>query len=140
MAQQPACAGSPHRAAAPAAGDVWCGLFVDDWTEQIPNAIESTGIAFHYDDPGAEAAQAVLLAVPPTEAETWNLPTLADILNETIDLAKMRGVDSELVPGLSLLLPMIFAPENVADETFSTRFSQSISASTREVISVISRT
>jgi hypothetical protein len=67
------------RAAAPAAGDVWCGLFVDDWTEQIPNATESTGIAFHYDDPGAEAAQAVLLAVPPTEAETWNLPTLADI-------------------------------------------------------------
>ncbi|MDQ2659033.1 MAG: hypothetical protein M3Y03_01290 [Verrucomicrobiota bacterium] len=124
------------RAAAPDANDQWCGLFVDDWTEQIPNAVESTGIAFHYDDPGAEAAQAVLLAVPPTEAERWNLPTLADILNETIDLAKMRGVDAELLPALSQFLPMIFAPENVADETFSTRFARSVVASSRKVISV----
>jgi hypothetical protein len=124
------------RPAKPAAGDVWCGLFVDDWTEQVPNTVESTGIAFHYDDPGAEAARAVLLAIPPTEAETWNLPTLADIINETIDLAKMRGVDSELVPGVSLLLPMIFAPENVADETFSTRFSQSVTATERNIITL----
>jgi hypothetical protein len=56
-------------------------------------------------------------------------------LNETIDLAKMRGVDAELLPALSQFLPMIFAPENVADETFSTRFAQSVTA-VRKVVSL----
>ena len=53
------------RAAAPAVATPWVGLVVDEWTELVPNENESTALAFHYDDPGAEAPQAVLVAVPP---------------------------------------------------------------------------
>src|SRR5262249_20325861 len=83
-----------HRPVTPAVTDPWYGLVIDEWPEVIPNAIEHTGLAFHYDDPGAEAAQAVLLAVPP-DATKWDFDSLAAIVNETLDLARMRAVDGE---------------------------------------------
>src|SRR5262249_29365902 len=57
--------------ALPSAAQPWVGLMIDEWTEIIPSTQETTGIGFHYDDPGAEAAQAVLLAVCPTNAAQW---------------------------------------------------------------------
>jgi hypothetical protein len=47
-----------HDAPLPAANATWTGLLLDEWTEVIPNREESTAVAFHYDDPGAEAPQA----------------------------------------------------------------------------------
>src|SRR5262249_44462161 len=67
------------RAARPGADDAWAGLFLDQWTETIPANRASTGIAFHYDNPGAEAAQMLLLAVPPTNAPIWDLDSLISI-------------------------------------------------------------
>lgn len=99
--------------------DPWVGLVLDEWVELIPRPTEDTGLAFHYDDPGAEAAQTVLVAVPPTQSPTWDLGTLLDTLNETLDLAKIRAVDSELLP-LGQLLPAIYLAANPLRETVAT--------------------
>lgn len=112
-----------HRFCSPAATDVWYGLALDEWVELIPNDIESTGVAFRYDDPGAEAAQAVLLAVPPSAtAQQWDLQTLMNILNDTLDLAKARAVDSRLLGSLSQLLPAIYLAANENSDTIATHW------------------
>jgi hypothetical protein len=60
-----------------------------------------------------------LLAVPPTDAANWDLETLLDTLNETLDLAKVRAVDGELHP-LGQLLPAIYLADNPLRDTVST--------------------
>ncbi|MBL0136206.1 MAG: hypothetical protein IPP79_20640 [Chitinophagaceae bacterium] len=40
------------------------GLLLDEWTEVIPNKEETTGIAFHFDQPNMEAPQSILLPLP----------------------------------------------------------------------------
>src|SRR5262249_16231028 len=111
------------RAARPGADDAWAGLFLDQWTETIPANRASTGIAFHYDNPGAEAAQMLLLAVPPTNAPIWDLDSLISILLETLDLAMIRGVDMDMV---AQLLPATYLADNVADDTVSTDFGNAV--------------
>ena len=110
------------RVQAPAAGAAWVGLLVDEWVEDIPERADSTGIAFHFDSPGAEAPQAVLLAVPPVPAETWDAATLEAVLDETLELAKIRTVDAERVGALGQLLPAIYLADNPNQDTISTRF------------------
>jgi hypothetical protein len=110
------------RPAEPAASEPWAGLLLDEWPELIPGRAETTGLAFHYDDPGAEPPQTVLLAVPPTGEPHWTLDTLVEILRDTLDLAKIRGVDGELVGILGQLLPAVYLSANVKDETVSTSF------------------
>lgn len=112
-----------HRIQTPQLNESWVGLWLDDWSELIPDPTAVTGIAFHYDTPGAEPPQALLIAVPPTEAERWSLADLAATLNETVDLAKVRAVDGELLADLSLLLPAIFLASNPAGVTVSTEFA-----------------
>lgn len=111
-----------HRPADPAAHEAWAGLLIDEWPELVPGPAETTGLAFHYDDPGAEAPQAVLLAVPPAGGTHWDFDTLVEILRDTLDLAKMRGVDGELLGILGQLLPAVYLSANVKDETVSTGF------------------
>jgi len=122
-----------HRPQQPAAGQPWFGLFLDDWTEIIPSIKETTGIGFHFDDTSAEAAQAILLAVPPTEAETWDLMSVADIFNETLDLAKIRAVDLELIGKLGQILPAIYLPVNEAEDTISSRYSDAVFEQVRQI-------
>jgi hypothetical protein len=98
----------------------WFGLFVDEWVETIPNAREHTGIAFRHDDTGAEAAQAILVAVPPIQAETWDFDTLSTIVSETLDLAKVRAVDLEVLDPAAQLVPAIFLAANAGDSTIAT--------------------
>jgi hypothetical protein len=110
-----------HRAAAPAASSTWAGLIVDEWSEIIPAEKEQTAIAFHYDDPGAEAAQAVLLAVPSAGQQAWSFDTIVDTLRETFALAKIRGADLENLGTLGQLIPAIFLASNPAGDAVSTR-------------------
>jgi hypothetical protein len=113
-----------HRASAPAATAPWVGLVLHQWSEIIPSVSEQTAVSFHYDDPGAEAPQTILLAVSPTAAATWDFDTVAAILNETLDLAKIRGVDAQLLGQLGQLLPAVFVAENAGDDTIGVNFSQ----------------
>jgi hypothetical protein len=106
----------------PAANARWAGLLLDEWTELIPNREESTALAFHYDDPGAEAPQAVLIAVPPDNAENWSLDTVIAVLRETLELAKLRAVDRDLLGVLSQILPATFLPANSKLDTVAVKF------------------
>ena len=108
-----------NQAAPIAGGRPWVGLLLDEWTEVIPAETQQTAVAVHYDDPGAEAAQSILIAVPPDDSKVWDLETLLATVHETIDLVKLRGVDSELLGELGQLLPAIFLPANAPGDTLS---------------------
>ncbi len=86
-----------------------CGLALDDWVEVIPEDKETTGVAFHYNVPNAEAPQALLLAVPPAgNARNWDIDDVIASVNETLDLAKIRTIDRDLLGTTSQFLPALF--------------------------------
>jgi hypothetical protein len=109
-------------AAVPAATGKWVGLMLDEWTEIIPSASATTGIAFNYQAPAAQAPQAVLLAVPPNLGGAWDLEVLVDILKETLDLAHIRAVDATLAGSLGQFLPAACLAFNTRGDTVSTDF------------------
>jgi hypothetical protein len=112
----------------PATNSAWFGIHVDEWVEVVPNPTELTGLAFHYDDPGAEAAQNILIAVPPDPfAKSWDFDTVMSILNETFDLARIRGVDWSLLGELGQILPAIYMAQNANNDTVIARFAGSLS-------------
>jgi hypothetical protein len=110
-----------YGAAAPDPADVWSGLLLDQWTEIVPRANEETGIAFHYDSPGAEAPQAILVVPPSSKGQPcpndasidgWQTNDLTATLDETVDLAKIRTVDAQMVD-FGQIFPSIYLSENV---------------------------
>jgi hypothetical protein len=70
-------------------------LVIDQWTDVIPDAIVTTGVAMHYDQPDAMPPQAMLLAVPPVIAPRWNWDDLVHTLHDTLELARNRTVELE---------------------------------------------
>jgi hypothetical protein len=66
------------------------GLLIDEWVEVVPSRRETTGLTFHYDQPNSTAPQSMLLAVPADQRTMWDLDSLAAILRETWDLARVR--------------------------------------------------
>jgi len=109
--------------AVPQAGDSWSGLLLDTWPELIPNVEEDSGIAFHHDAPGAQAPQAVLLAVPPPGQEKWSLDLLESSLLHALDLARIRAVDLSHLPALGQILPTAFLAANPSKATIATSFA-----------------
>jgi hypothetical protein len=102
------------------------GLMLDEWTETVPEAEVTTGLAFNYDAPGARPPQAVLLAVAPPGAERWRLETLEQTLLETLELAQLRALDPQALGGDEILrraLPALYVSANLAGEGLSTDFS-----------------
>lgn len=84
-----------------------CGILADDWTEVIPSKEETTGIAFHFDQPNTEPPQVMLLAVPPVITGKWHWDDLVDTLHETLDMAKKRAIEPKQVDttGYAQFLP-----------------------------------
>jgi hypothetical protein len=111
-----------HRPTQAAADQGWAAFLVDEWNETIPASVQRTTISFRHDTPIAEAPQAVLLAVPPTAAATWDTDTLIDTVRDTLILAKIRAVDSSLLDNLRPYLPAICLTGNTANEVVSTHF------------------
>ncbi len=70
----------------------FAGLLIDEWVETVPSPRETTGVTFHYDQPNNAPPQALLLAVPADRRTTWDLNSLEAILQETMDLARLRAV------------------------------------------------
>jgi hypothetical protein len=101
----------------------WAGLLLDAWPELIPAREEDAGVVFHFDAPGAEAPQAVLLAVPRAPAETWSYDDLEATLLHTLRLAKIRALDLSGLGEYGQLIPMTFLAANSANEAVSTSFS-----------------
>lgn len=95
-------------------GSTLHALVVDRWHERIPSPEETTGVAFHYDAPGARPPQSILLAVPPDpDADTWELDTLIDIVNESFDLTRMRMLDMDDLTAAGRVLPAAYLAFNL---------------------------
>ena len=110
-----------YQADTPAPTVPWAGLVIDQWVEMIPSPDEQTGVAFHYDDPGAEAPQTVLLAVPPVPtARNWQLDWVLATLKETTEMARIRAVDGEMLGAIAQLLPAICLADSTDDVTVRT--------------------
>ena len=106
--------------------DLQCGILLDSWTEAIPTAEETTGLAFHYDQPDAAAPQVLLLATSPTLTGQWSLDNLEAIVHDTLEMAKMRAVEPaqlEEQPLLGALLPALLASFDVHQLNPSLDFS-----------------
>jgi hypothetical protein len=73
------------------------GLLLDDWVEVVPTEKETTGLALNYNTPNAEAPQTLLVAVAPNINENWKWNDLEAILNETLDNAKKRAVEPDMI-------------------------------------------
>ena len=99
------------------------GLWIDEWIEVVPSREETTAITFQYNPPDACAPQSVLLAVPPAPGEDWSVSAMYRVLAETLDLAKLRAVDSEALVETGQYLPALFFAFNVKDDAVSTDFA-----------------
>lgn len=114
-------------------GTTLCGLWVDGWAEKIPSKNETAGLAFHYAEPLTQAPQALLLAVNPTNDETWTahgLDVLRQIVSESLDLAKVRAVDEIARADGGELIPAIYCPFNPAGDTISANLKANLTIPT----------
>ena len=102
----------------------WSGLLVDAWPERVPGTQVSTGVAVHHDDPKARAPQALLLAVCPDVQRGWDDASLQAVLRETLELAQVRTVDLASVGPVGQLLPALYFPFNLEQDTVSVIFAR----------------
>jgi hypothetical protein len=119
-------------AAAAKTGQVQTGLLLDEWTESIPTDEETTGLAFNFNQPNTEAPQSLILAVCPDAKWSWQ--AVVNAVNDTLNRAKMRTVDlshiraeatateNSQLRAIGQLLPMLIAPVNVQQHSFSLDF------------------
>ena len=104
------------------AASAGASLFLDEWTEIIPSAAETTGVAIHYDQPDATPPQCLLLAVPPVRRGRWQFADLVQTLHETFELAKNRTVELDHLRSdvYGQILPLIvgeLVPELISSQT-----------------------
>jgi hypothetical protein len=102
---------------------VMTGLLVDEWVEVVPNTHETTALAFQFDVPDSCAPQTVLIAVPPVPGQDWTTETLRRVLMETLDLAKLRAVDTRSIGAAAQGLPGLYLAFNTEDHAVSTDFA-----------------
>jgi hypothetical protein len=101
----------------------FAGLMVDEWPERIPDASGTAAVAFHFNEPGARAPNALLLAVCPRQQATWDDAMLQAILGEALQLAKIRSVDLASVGTVGQILPALYFALNLQSAAISTRFT-----------------
>ncbi|HKV36856.1 MAG TPA: hypothetical protein VJP89_21120, partial [Pyrinomonadaceae bacterium] len=99
------------------------GVLIDEWVEVIPSPTEITGIALQYDQPSAAPPQTILIAVPPEIGLPWTAWSLQQVLLETLDLARIRAVDSEALDEVGHYLPALYFACNTLGDTVSTDFT-----------------
>ncbi len=74
-----------------------CGVLLDEWTEVIPATTRDTALTFNYARPDNEPPQTMLLVTSASNTGTWVWDDLVAALNETLDLAKKRGVEPAML-------------------------------------------
>jgi hypothetical protein len=90
----------------------WQGIVLDSWIEAIPAQQQPTAIAFNYNSPRPNAPSCVLVVPPSSTGNNWVPADLVATLEETLDLAKVRAVDRELLD-LGQILPAIDIPNSI---------------------------
>ncbi|HEX6886541.1 MAG TPA: hypothetical protein VF143_00430 [Candidatus Nanopelagicales bacterium] len=103
-----------------APGHQIAGLLVDELTELVPSATETTGVAFRYEPPTSTAPQALLLAVPPVIGEEWTAGGLNQVLLETLDLAHVRALAPDDLDLVRQFLPATMLAFNTDSDVPST--------------------
>jgi hypothetical protein len=95
-----------------ALGGPQSGLLIDEWVETIPSKSETTGIAFHFNQPNTEPPQVCMLAVTPEITGTWTWDKLVGILQDTFTRMKLRAVEPDQLQGTAFeqLLPAVVDP------------------------------
>jgi hypothetical protein len=104
--------------------NTYAGLLVDEWPERIPSTQENAAVAFHYEEPKARAPQAVLLGVCPDDRRIWDDDLVLGILQETLELTKIRTVDLDSVQQVGQILPALYFAMNLQGATISTKFAK----------------
>ena len=99
------------------------GLLIDEWVEVVPSTKEITGIALQFDQPNAAPPQTILIAVPPDVEVPWTIWSLQQVLLETLDLARIRGVDTDSVHEVGHYLPAMYFAYNSNNDTVTTDFT-----------------
>jgi hypothetical protein len=102
------------------------GVVIDEWNEVVPNARETTGLVFNFDEPDARAPQAILLAAAPDVSKPWDLEALESTLLETLDMASLRLVDPDAMVELDHYLPALYFAANATDEAVAINFHQPV--------------
>lgn len=100
------------------------GVLLDDWTEEIPTAEETTGISFRFNQPNAAPPQTLLLVVTPDQTGSWEWDDLVGTLSDTLRRAKRRAVEPAQLEEQGMAWNA-FAPALVSE--FSTLFQNDIS-------------
>jgi hypothetical protein len=101
----------------------YAGMLIDEWPERIPSTQENAAVAFHYEEPKARAPQAMLLAVCPDDRKTWDDDLVTGILQEALELTKIRTVDLDSVQEAGQILPALYFALNLQGATVSTNFA-----------------
>jgi hypothetical protein len=89
-------------------------LYVDEWLETIPAALQTTGLTFHVDDSQSRAPQAIVLGVQPDSAPQWTNDSVEQTILEAIDLTHLRAVDPDTLSAVGHFLPATFFAANLA--------------------------
>jgi hypothetical protein len=105
----------------------YAGLLVDEWPERIPSTAETAAVAFHYEEPKARAPQVCLLALCPDDRANWDDDLIIGILQETLELAKIRTVDLSSLQGMGQILPALYFALNLQAATPSINFTMELS-------------
>ena len=117
-----------HGAGAGAGAARLVGFVVDEWVDVVPVRRATAGVTFDFDEPGARAPQAVLLAIPPVVGAPWTLDTLAAVLTETADLARIRMAGPDEMPWLGHYLPALYVADDPDDDTITVDLRELVTA------------
>ena len=73
-----------------------CGLVLDFWVERIPYKEQNAAVAFHYDQPDAEAPQSILVGLCTSKLKgNWSENQLNRVIRSTMHMVKGRAVEPE---------------------------------------------
>ncbi|HEX2229856.1 MAG TPA: hypothetical protein VHM64_22200, partial [Candidatus Binatia bacterium] len=105
-------------------GKTMAGVMIDEWVEVVPNTSETTDVVFQSNQPDSCPPHAILLAVPsmPAAVNTWSEVALLQIVQETLEMARIRAVTPDLLQQFAQYLPALYFPLNPPGDTISTDF------------------
>ena len=101
------------------------GLVIDAWVEDLPNqpgpprdpadvqpnelapGLATTGLAVRADAPSARPPQVILSAISP-DGQRWTTDSLHSVITSTLELAKLRLVRLDTMPGDAVALPALY--------------------------------
>ena len=98
------------------------GLWIDHWTEVVPVARKRPRSRSSTTRP-MRVHRKRAARVPPVPDEDWTIGALHRVLAETLDLAKLRAVDSDALADCGQFLPALCFAFNAKDDAVSTDFA-----------------